>query len=112
MRIALTGATGFVGRHFIRAAVRRGFEVVAFTRNPSRVVGDCVEVRRFSLEEAPNLRGCDGVVHLAGESVVGLWTNGKKRRVRESRVLGTKRVVEGIRALTTPPEVFVSASAV
>jgi uncharacterized protein (TIGR01777 family) len=112
MRIALTGATGFVGHHFIRAAVRRGFEIVALTRDPARVVGDCVEVRRFSLEEPPDLRGCDGVVHLAGESVVGLWTNGKKRRIRESRVLGTRRVVEAIRTMATPPEVLVSASAV
>ncbi len=112
MRLALTGATGFVGRHFIRAAVNRGFEVVAFTRDPSRVVHDCVEVRAFSQDKVPDFQGCDGVVHLAGESIVGLWTARKKKAVRESRVEGTRRVVEGIKAMATPPEVFVSASAI
>lgn len=112
MRLALTGATGFVGRHFIRAAVHRGFEVVAFTRDPSRVVHDCVEVRGFTLDTVPNFRDCDAVVHLAGESIVGLWTSRKKKAVRESRIQGTRRVVEGIKALPHPPEVLVSASAI
>jgi uncharacterized protein (TIGR01777 family) len=112
MRIALTGATGFVGRHLVQAAIRRGFEVVAFTRNPSRIVRDCVETRLFSLDAPPDLRECDAVIHLAGENVVGIWTAAKKRRILESRVLGTGRLVEAIRALGTPPEVLVSASAV
>ena len=73
---------------------------------------DCVETRRFSLDAPLDLRGCGAVVHLAGESVVGLWTRAKLQRIRESRVLGTRRVVEGIRALAEPPEVFVSASAI
>lgn len=112
MILALTGATGFVGRHVIKAAVRRGYEVVAFTRDPSRSVGDCVETRRFSLDEPLDLRGCEAVIHLAGENVAGLWTRAKKQRVMDSRVMGTRRVVEGIRALAEPPEVFVSASAI
>lgn len=115
MRLALTGATGFVGRHFISAAIRRGFEVVALTRNPAKDVHDCVETRPFSLEEKPDLSGCEAVVHLAGEPIVGLWTAAKKRRVRESRVQGTRRVAEAIRELGAKgqaPEVLVSAGAV
>ena len=112
MFLALTGATGFVGRHVIKAAVRRGYEVIAFTRDPSRSVGDCVETRRFSLDAPLDLRGCEAVIHLAGENVAGIWTRGKMQRVHDSRILGTRRVVEGIRALAEPPEVFVSASAI
>jgi hypothetical protein len=112
MQLALTGATGFVGRHVIQAAVRRGYEVVAFTREASKVVGGCVETRRFTLDEPPDLRGCEAVIHLAGENVAGFWTGAKKRRIRESRVLGTRRIVEAIRACESGPKALVSASAI
>jgi len=112
MQLGLTGATGFVGRHVIRHAVRRGFEVVAFTRDPAQPVGDCIETRKFSTTEPPDLRGCEAVIHLAGESVVGLWTMAKMQRIQASRVLGTRSVAAAIRASSTPPSVFVSASAI
>jgi uncharacterized protein len=111
VNIALTGASGFLGRRFIDAALRRGHEVVALTRSPERAIPGC-EMRRFTLEAPPDLRGCEAVLHLAGESVVGLWTAAKKRRIAESRVQGTRRVVEGIAALAEKPEVFVSGSAI
>ena len=112
MQLALTGATGFVGRHVIRLAVRRGYEVVAFTRDPSKIVGDCIETRAFSTDTPPDLTGCDAVIHLAGENVAGIWTRGKMQRIRDSRVLGTRRVAEAIRASAHPPDVLVSSSAI
>lgn len=112
MQLALTGASGFVGRHVIRLAVRRGYEVVALTRDPSRPIDGCVETRRFSPDEPPDLRGCGAVIHLAGESVVGLWTKRKMQRIRDSRVLGTRMLVQAIRAMPEPPSVLVSASAI
>lgn len=112
MQLALTGANGFVGRHVIRLAVRRGYEVVAFTRDPSRMVGDCIETRAFTTAEPPDLRGCHAVIHLAGENVAGLWTWAKMQRISESRVLGTRRIVEAMRALPEPPAAFVCASAI
>ena len=112
MQLALTGATGFVGRHVIRLAVRRGFEVVAFTRDPSQPVGDCIETRKFSTTEPPDLRGCDAVIHLAGENVAGLWTRAKMHRIRDSRVLGTRTLARAIAGLDPQPVVFVSGSAI
>jgi uncharacterized protein (TIGR01777 family) len=112
MQLGLTGATGFVGRHLIRLAVRRGYEVVAFSRDPSRVVHDCIETRKFTTSEPPDFHGCQAVIHLAGENVAGFWSEKKKRRIRESRVLGTRAIVEGIRTLPEKPGVLVSASAV
>jgi uncharacterized protein (TIGR01777 family) len=112
MQIAITGATGFLGQNLIRAAVRRGHEVVAFSRDPKQVLDGCIEVRNFSLDEAPDLRGCDAIVHLAGESIAGWWSRRKKNRIRDSRIQGTRRVVEGIQALSSPPDVLVCASAV
>jgi uncharacterized protein (TIGR01777 family) len=112
MQLALTGATGFVGRHVIRLAVRRGYEVVAFTRDPTRPVHDCIGTRKFTADEPPDLSGCEAVIHLAGENVAGLWTRGKMRRIRDSRILGTRRIAEAIRASPHPPDVLVSASAI
>ncbi len=111
MQLALTGATGFVGRHVIRLAVRRGYEIIALTRDSSRPVGDCIETREFSTDAPPDLRGCDAVIHLAGENVAGLWTRKKMQRIRDSRVLGTRQIAAAITAMSQPPEVLVSASA-
>jgi len=109
--IGLTGATGFLGSRFIDTALRRGHEIIAFTRSPERTIPGCA-MRRFDLHAPPDLGGCEAVVHLAGESVVGLWTAAKKHRIVESRVLGTRRVVEALNALKEKPEVFVSGSAI
>lgn len=51
-------------------------------------------------------------MHLAGEPVLGLWSSDKKRRIRESRILGTRMVVEGLAAARPAPSVLVAASAV
>jgi uncharacterized protein len=111
MQIGLTGATGFLGEAVVRAAVRRGHEIVAFSRDAGRVVHDTIATRAFSLDSVPDFTGCEAVIHLAGETVAGLWTGAKRRRIRESRIEGTRRVVEGIMALAQRPEVFVCASA-
>lgn len=111
MLIGVTGASGFIGRRVIDIALGRGHEVAAFSRSPQRAIPGC-EMRAFPSDAPPDLRGCEAVIHLAGESVVGLWTASKKRRIRESRVLGTRRVVEAIARLDAPPEVFVCGSAV
>ncbi len=111
MILGITGASGFIGMRVIDIALGRGHEVVAFSRSPQRGIPGC-EMRAFSVDAPPDLRGCDAVIHLAGESVVGLWTASKKQRITESRVLGTRRVVEAIGRMDGPPEVFVCGSAV
>jgi uncharacterized protein (TIGR01777 family) len=111
MHIGLTGATGFVGKKLIDVALRRGHEIVAFTRQPEKTIPGC-EMRRFSLDAPPEIGGCEALVHLAGEPVAGIWTGKKKREIVESRVLGTRRVAEAIQAARVKPEVLVSGSAV
>jgi uncharacterized protein (TIGR01777 family) len=110
MTLGITGATGFIGKAIVDAALRRGHEVVAFTRHPESGIPGCT-MRAFSLAQAPDISGCDAIIHLAGESVMGLWTPAKKRRILESRVQGTRRVVEAINASAPKPEVFVCGSA-
>jgi uncharacterized protein (TIGR01777 family) len=93
--VALTGATGFIGRALgerLRAAGH--------------------EVRPVKLREQQPLPECHAVVHLAGEPVAQRWTAEAKQRILASRVEGTHRVVADIAKLSKPPGVFLSASAI
>jgi uncharacterized protein len=111
MIIGLTGASGFLGTKFLDLAIRRGHEIVAFSRTPDRAISGCT-MRPFSIDTPPDLTGCEAVVHLAAESPIGIWTAAKKKRIRETRVLGTRRIVEAIARTTPKPEVLVNASAI
>ncbi|MEQ1860301.1 MAG: TIGR01777 family oxidoreductase [Chthoniobacteraceae bacterium] len=112
MRIALTGASGFLGRSIIRAAHTRGHETVAFSRAPARGVEGAIETRQFEFSSPPDFSGCEAVIHLAGEPIFGLWTRARRREIMVSRVRGTRRVIEGIARAQEKPEVLVCASAV
>ncbi len=112
MKIGITGATGFIGSHLAAQARQRGHEVVAFSRSPDRPKTGFSETRRFTTDFVPDLSGLDAIVHLAGESIIGLWTPSKKRRIRESRVEGTRRIVEGLSAQPDGPKILVCGSAI
>ena len=107
MRLGITGAGGFIGRRATALAAARGWEVTRFSRHP-----DDPSTRKFSLKEPTDVDGLDAVLHLAGESVFGLWTRSKRARIMDSRVEGTRRVVEGFAEAARPPQVLVSASGV
>lgn len=111
MNLAITGASGLIGRHLVDKALRRGYEVIAFSRNPERGVPGCT-MRPFPKDRPPDFSDSDAIVHLAGESVIGLWTPEKKRLIRDSRILGTRLVAEGIANLKRPPEILLSGSAI
>jgi hypothetical protein len=112
MRIGVTGATGFIGSRIIDLVAQQGHSVTCFTRNPRCLIQHCADTRSFSLDTKVNIDGCDALIHLAGEPVVGLWTKEKRRRILESRVLGTRHLVDAIMACANPPGVLVSSSAI
>ncbi|MGC3989917.1 MAG: TIGR01777 family oxidoreductase [Chthoniobacteraceae bacterium] len=112
MKIALTGATGFIGRRFTELAQEAGHQIIAFTRKPGQSVPGCVETREYQLHAPLPLDDAEAVIHLAGESVVGLWTKKKRERILESRVAGTRHVVRSILHAAAPPRVLISASAI
>ena len=120
MRVGITGASGFIGRAVVAALRARGDIPIAFTRSAensaaSKPARAGTEMRRFDVRD-PNadpsaLEGLDAIVHLAGESVDGRWTEKKKRAIYESRVNGTHNLVAALGKLTTRPRVLVAASA-
>lgn len=114
MRFLITGATGFIGRHFLTALAQGGHEAVVLARDPERAgkllpgtrVIEWNGVIGLPPEEAFN--GVDAVVNLIGESVARRWNDERKLRFRDSRVLPTRALVERMAGLATKPRVMVS----
>src|SRR3954451_11201578 len=116
MKVAVTGATGTIGRAVVRALEERGDDVVALSRDASRASDlgvEVVEWRAPKEEAAPAAAFADveGVVHLLGEPVAQRWTDDAKREIRDSRVLGTRNLVAGLREAGPRLRVLVSQSA-
>ena len=118
MRVAVTGATGLIGTRIVRALQDRGDEVTVLSRDALRAreaLGD-VDAHAWTPVDGPApaaaLSGRDGVIHLAGEPVAQRWTDGARRRIHDARELGTRNLVEGLRAADPTPRVLVSASGV
>jgi len=109
LKVGITGASGFVGQAVVEALGRAGHTCVGFSRSPERGVKGCTETRRFVAGEPPHVEGLDVVIHLAGESIMGLPTTKKLRGIRESRIEGTRTLVA---AGTRGPRTLISASAV
>ena len=114
MKVGILGASGFIGKHLIRRLRTRGHKAVVFTRPGGGKPPTGVSSRPAPTDGPPDLRGLDAVVNLAGETILGWWTKAKKRRVLDSRIGTTDRLVSGIRALPPgkAPRVLVNASAV
>jgi uncharacterized protein (TIGR01777 family) len=113
MRILLTGSSGLIGRALMPLLTAGGYEVTRLIRSRIPTGGGLLSWQpsagRIQVE---GLEGFDAVVHLAGESVGGRWTAGKKVRILESRAKGTRLLSESLAQLRHPPKVLVSASAV
>ena len=115
MRALVTGATGFIGQRLLASLERP----VILSRRPEvakRTVGNA-EVFAWEPESGPppiaSLDGVDVVFNFAGESVAGgRWTAQRKERIRSSRIVGTRNLVDGIESQKKRPRVLVSASAV
>ena len=124
MKVAITGATGFVGQPLVRQLTENDSSVVVLTRNPQRARQlfpesefPKLEVVAYNPRESgtwqESISGCTGVVNLAGAPIADhRWTADYKREILESRTLTTEKLVEAIAAAPERPQVLVNASAV
>lgn len=113
MRVLISGASGLVGRALTRALLARGDKVRLLVRRDQRSADERSWHPDGSPLDPSILEGVDALVHLAGENVgAARWNDEHKRRVLESRVLGTRTLASALVAHSKPPKVFVSASAV
>ncbi len=152
MRIAITGATGLIGRRVVAALRERGDDVTVLSRDPGRASEQLDKSTRSAgaragardratggprditstngettgaldaqgwdptREPAPAqaLTGRDAIVHLAGENIAQRWSAAAKQAIRDSRVIGTRQLVQGLGQLAEAerPPVLVSGSAI
>lgn len=121
MKVAITGATGFVGSRLVQRLHQEGMSVLVLTRNtehaqkvfPSKAFPnlEIVDTTTSGLERL--LASCDGVVNLAGEPIgEARWTPERKQEILNSRKLGTQKIVEAIVNANPKPSVLVNASAI
>ena len=112
LHIAITGATGLVGTALCAHLAGCGHQVTAVTRRPG--IPDTVYWDPAAGILDPNaLSGVDAVVHLAGEPIAARrWTTAQKRRIRDSRVNGTRLLADAIASAPDGPRVLVSGSAI
>ena len=111
LRIAVTGASGFLGSALSSTLTTSGHQVARLVRRlpaPGEIGWD-PETARLDPEA---LSGLDAVIHLAGENIAGRWTDSRRRRIRESRVAGTTLLAKALARSSRPPRVLVSASAI
>ena len=113
MKILIGGSHGLVGTALIKSLEAQGHEIFRLVRHaPTSKTEVEWSPDRYSIALA-RIEGFDAVVNLAGESIAeGRWTDEKKRRIRESRVKGTKLLGDALANLTVPPKTFVCASAI
>ncbi len=119
MKVAVTGATGLIGKALCEELLQDGHAVVALGRSPERVKALFPTAEAVAWEaasgppSAESMADVDAVVNLAGESIAaGRWTEARKQAIRESRVLGTRHLVNAIVGGEKKPGVLVNGSAV
>lgn len=113
MKVLITGASGLIGKALQRSFADKGYEMLLASRKEPQDDQHIQWDVRTGFAKAERLDGVDAVVHLAGENVSGLrWTDEKKKAIHDSRVLGTRSVVDAISKLERKPNVFVAASAI
>lgn len=116
VKIALTGGTGFIGRRLVRRLTEEGHALHMLVRPGRTGIGPSVECSVWDVlagePPAAALAEADAVIHLAGEPVAQRWTPETKRRIRESRVTATRRLVAALARLPQRPRVLVCASAI
>ena len=119
LTVAISGAGGLVGTALKRSLLADGHRVVRLVRRPAKPLADesgvieCQWSTSDGIVDKSAVEGITAFVHLAGENLAGgRWTKPRRKRIRDSRILGTRNVVDSLGELERPPAAFICASAI
>lgn len=119
MKVAISGATGFVGSRLVERLQEQGHQPLILTRNRDKAARafpnvDIIAYTPTASGDWQNaIAGCDAVVNLTGEPIAeGRWTPERKQEIFNSRKLGTQKIVEAIAQANPKPSVLINTSAI
>jgi len=110
-RLLVSGVSGPIGAAFLASFEPQGIQIVRLVRGRARSAAQVFWDPLTAVQPA-TVSGFDTVVHLAGESVLGRWTDEKKNAIRDSRVLGTRHLTAALAQTQVKPRLLVCASAI
>jgi uncharacterized protein len=116
VNITITGASGLIGRRLLKVLAADGHSLTALSRHAGTNLPPGVRLAVWDPAKgeppADGLRDSDAVIHLAGAPVAQRWTAQAKQEIRESRVAGTRNLVQALSKLPKKPQVLICSSAV
>src|ERR1700691_4888189 len=116
MKCVVSGGTGFIGRRIVARLLQNHHYVGVWSRKPG--LEKRTAIASFSWDPlqgeppAESVNTMDAVIHLAGENVARRWNADVKRRIRDSRVPATRRLVDAIGRVPHKPKALICASAI
>jgi uncharacterized protein len=116
MKITLTGGSGLIGRRLLKTLGGSGHTFHILSRHAGTNLPPGVKLSVWDAMKgeppADALEGAGAVIHLAGDAVAQKWTEEAKKKIRESRVTGTRRLVQAMSTISQRPSILISASAI
>lgn len=113
LTVVISGANGLIGRALVNELKLAGHSVLKLSRTAGSLESDEIAWSPASgITDTERLEGADAVIHLAGKSLVGRWSEKNKHEFRQSRVGATEALVRSLGQMRNPPRVFICASAI
>ncbi len=113
MNTLISGASGLIGAALKTALSARGDRVLSLTRRNAQSDSEITWDPAANALDSSRLTDIDAVIHLAGENIAARrWTAAQKARIRDSRIQGTALLAQTLASVSSPPKVFISASAI
>jgi len=112
MKILISGSSGFIGTHLSIYLKKQGYDVKRLVRNKAEKDDEIfwdITGNSYNLDE---FEGFDSFINLSGDNIFGYWTKEKKKSIVDSRINSTTLLTKIIKRLNSPPNTFISASAI
>ena len=114
-QILITGGTGFIGQYLSEELMKDGHFVTIVTRSPEKYRNQSAKNQKFITWDdlSSQMEKMDIVINLVGENLFGQrWTDQVKKKIYDSRIFTTRKLVDAMRASVSKPEVLISTSGV